>query len=928
MPDSASAKDFSFDSGVLFYQNGQYDAALVEFEKALAANPFNSTAKQYIQVVKESKDLLDGKISNIPSRKGKTAALDQDQILPQEMNAFEQKYLNELKDKKTSSSQIANKSEKTLITPIEESSEFSKSLDPYIDQRSLLAQDTYMPEEKIEEAIIETNSDVSISGELRMGFGYDTRNNDFIWKRANFDLNEKNWRIISWDQLNNRSNTYDPAIFDRLSFTIDADPEESRFSYHANITIDPWSFTGTTQKVTLQGAGGDSVDVQFYFWANNGYTVNNNVYTLQNGDMVALPEFKVNGSTLPGGTLTSKFSNTFAFPEMKIHNYFWPLREFWVNYEPTDSLTVQVFPYALEDKALSSDDPLGLSNNHIWWEESPWLANWAPGHINTGATPVDFMKGYWDDDLAFQVRDSDGKRLTALRGFSVNLIEDDTEMQFVLASPKTLWQDYDSFDALPASLRIKHFVSDNLYIGMTDNIHLGFVDKEKVDAYNVVVANDIGLLLNPGLLVKAEHAMSSSAQDRSFIDYDTKSQGHAYDLSIIGTINGIDSPDANYFSIRPDEEDKHFFKTRLRMTRMDKGFESSLANYHETRKDQFWSRHLTFREPIAFGEITYDDIEPFAIGNSIDYGRYVIDWRTDSSFWDGRLEGLTDIRNAHQTSTNKYIETVARTEWSLQATDRLQTKVLLLAHHLPKTIENVDPYITTKSGAFITNTSMPGGKDPSAYTGSLGLKYDLTKQLSWNGTWEYTNDFMAGSDNFPRGIMTDSSMSTYQSYGMIYRETYSYLYGQGAFPLPPYDYHNVFRTGLDFQPNEKWDIYLDYTRNPYEYAGPIDDNMNHVGCAITYMPTPKIGLFAKYMWSRIKDVNDVVFNPNDIKFKTHHNVFLEARYLFTDESKLSFSYGVGPSIHSAYASSTPYLGSTTPTLDTQSIFRVFYTKEL
>jgi len=852
---------------------------------------------------------------------------DHDALVSRELDAFEEQYLNELgNDAPKKSTQKApakeNQTPKTDPKPL-----MNEEISP--DESALIGLSEIDIDIYNEKGVIEESSKGSaeVHGEVRIGLGYDATNNDFLWKRANFDLNEKNWRSISWNQLNNRMNTYDPGIYSRLEFDIDAQLKNSDFSFHTNITIDPWSFTGKTEKKTVRGLGLiDSAEIQFYYWGNNGYTVGNNIFTLENGVMIAIPELKVANSYVPAGAFQSKFGNLFSYPKMKISNSFWPIREFWMDYKPTDEIAIQVFPYAYGDKALSSNDPLALSNNHIWWEESPWLANWDQGHINTGATPQDFMKGSWNDDLAFQTRDSDGRRLTALRGFSLSTMGDDTTMDLVVASPKHLWQDYDKFDAIPGSFRIQKNITDDFYIGNIENVHFGLVGRS-LDAYNIVSGYDIGWLVNPGFQVKAEYAASLTEQDLSTPIYDTHDRGNAYDLSLVGCINGIESPDANYFAIQPEEGEKHFFKTQLRMTRMDKGFDSSLANYHETRDDQFWSRHITFRPTISFDSITYNDIQPFRLGNGIDYGRYVFNWRTDTSLWEGKLVGLTDFRNIHQTSTNKYIETVARTEWSYQATEKLQAKTLLIAHHLPDTTAGLDPYITDGNGNFINNAQIKDGIDPSAYTASLGLKYDFSKHLSWNAAYEYTNDFGHGADNYPRSILTDARMTTFQQYGMTYRDVYSYLYSQEYFPLPPYEYQNIMRSGLEINPNDQWNIYLDATYNPYQYAGPIDDNMNHVGCAVSYFPTKKIGLFGKYTWSRLKNVNDAVFNQSGIKAKSHHNVFVETQYLFDEESKLSVSYGVGPSIYTAYASSTPYMGSTTPTIDTQSIFRLFYTKK-
>lgn len=976
--DSAVDTDFA----IMLYEKGQYNEALIEFQRILAINPASQKARAYVELIKWSKDFEEQKGGFVkqasyklkqpdapkqldkpeqatkPKEPAKPKKIETiEEKIAKELDAIERKYQaksssapnNEIKTNKT------EKISKTTSDPVVSSEPKKNNLSKPEEKNTASVRNNKTITESKPTAILDSSSkskelsvseskeapnpaaskkihktieaDVDVSGEVRIGLGYDAKNNDLLWNRANFDLNEKNWRLISPDQLNKRMNTYDPGIYDRLSFDIDVNPKDSKLSYHANITIDPWSFTGKTDKLTLRGyALVDTIDLQFLSWGNTGYTVNSNLFTLDYGDIIALPELKVSNSTVPGGMFTSKNVNFFTYPDMHVKKNFWPLRELWVDYQPTDETKIQFFPYGFENKALSSNDPLGLSNNHIWWEESPWLANWTPGHINIWNSPQDFTKGRWNDALAFQTRDSDGKRLTALRGFSLNTTTDDTQIDMVVASPKTLWQDYDEFDAIPGSFRIQKNVSDNFYIGNIENIHLGLINGN-IDAYNIVSGYDAGWLINPGLQIKAEYAFSFLEQDRSFENYNTRTDGNAYDLSIVGTTNGIESPDTNYLAIQPEKDEETFFKTQLRMTRMDNGFESTLANYRETKDDQFWSRHITFRDPMNYPGLSYYDIEPFRIGNSIDYGRYVINWRTDSSFWSGRLKGLTDIRNAHATSSNKYIETVARTEWSYQATDKLETRLLLIGHHLPKTTGGVDPYITDANGEPVLNDAIEDGVDPSGYTTSIGLKYDFSKYLSWNGAWEHTNDFAAGVDNFPRGILNDIGTTTYESYDNIYRRTYSYLYDQGNFPLPPYEYHHIFRTGIEITPNDQWNIYLDFARNPYEYAGPIDDNMNHIGLAASYLATKKLGFFAKYTWSRLKNVNDVVYNGSeDIVMKDHHNIFFEAQYLFDEDSKLSFSYGVGPSIYSAYASSTPYMGSTTPTIDTQNIFRLFYKK--
>jgi hypothetical protein len=596
-----------------------------------------------------------------------------------------------------------------------------------------------------------------------------------------------------------------------------------------------------------------------------------------------------------------------------------------MDYEPNENVKLEVFPFGLENKAMTTDDPLRLSNNKTWWEESPWLASWKKGLYNAGVTTPDFTKGRWDDALAFATRDSEARRLTGLRGISAEFTKEDAEIEATIASPKTLWQDYESVDALGTSVRAKQHVSDQFYIGTLANTHIGFV-KQAIDTYNIVNAYDVGFMLNPSSKISAEYAFSLTKQDLINDTYESRQRGSGYDMQIIGTSSYLSGADQDYFYIQPGEEEHNFYKTRLRLSRMDQGFQSSLSTYLQTRDDEFWSRHLTFRDPAQFinQNLSYADIDPFRIGNGIDYDRYVLNWRSDFSFWDKEIKGLTDIRNVHQASTDKYLETVSRTEWGWQPDDRLETKILLLAHHVPSTTGGFDPFMTGSDGDPIDNDSTPDGKDASLYTTSAGLKYWLTNWLAWDGTWERTNDFTVAADNYPRGIFSDSSAITYSSYGNIYREYYPFLYSQGYFPQPPYEYHNIFRTGLNFKPSDQWDIYLDYARNPYEFAGPIDENMNHVGLAVGYTPRSNLQMYLKYTWSRANNLTDL--QNGQIHFQSHHNIFAETQYLFKDESRITASFGVGPSIYNAFATATPYLGSTSPVLDTQKIIRLFYTK--
>ena len=153
----------------------------------------------------------------------------------------------------------------------------------------------------------------------------------------------------------------------------------------------------------MTSAWGDSAKVQYLFWGNNGYTINHSVNTQMLGGTLNLPEIKVKNGTVPATTVGSTICNqwgqcdTFALPEMKVDYTFQPLRELWFDFKPGDNSKIRIFPMAYQDQALTTDEPLRLSNNRSWWEESPWIDDWRPGQLNSGVpAPVDFTKGWWD----------------------------------------------------------------------------------------------------------------------------------------------------------------------------------------------------------------------------------------------------------------------------------------------------------------------------------------------------------------------------------------------------------------------------------------------------------------------------------------------------------------------------------------------------
>ncbi len=775
-----------------------------------------------------------------------------------------------------------------------------------------------------------------VSGELYSSIGI-YPNGRVRFNRANADLNERNYRILSDKALNNRLETFDPALYSRMKFVVDASVASS-VATHINVTLDPWSLTGKSKEVYVQQGSGDIVKLQYLSIGSNTYTIGRILRTTRTGDALALPEIKIqNGNIIPANRVGTTFGGFFNLPEQKLEYTFMPIREAWLDFKPTDSVFFRAFPMAYENQALTTDDPLKLSNNRSYWEESPWLRSWQPGNFNDLAGS--YTKGYWDRSLSFGTRDSSGQRLTALRGakFAFNP-EPDTSLDFVIASPKTLWQNYSDFDTLAASARLKHYFDEGFYIGGTAADHEGFV-KSSQDGRNYVGSIDTGIMPFENVKWNAQYSFSSSQYDATDAKWQTKKYGNAYYTSITATSDPYMMNRKDYYGIASGSKDTNFYKTRAYIGRMDQDFESTLSNYHSTRKDAFWNRHLTFY-PSTFrylpgvAQMAYaseDDLSPFAIGDGLDYGRMAYGWRYDVGMLDGRLKGTTDIRQVvnvegqHQ----KKIETVSQTHWDYKATDELTTKFLFIWDKLPKTTQGIDPYVYDgDTGEALQNAAVRGGEDPSTTTTSVGARYQLTQWAALNGVWEYTNDSTLAADNFPQADLNSSFITTFRDETRLYTKQVPFVYSGGLFDTPPYDYFSIMKTGLELVPTDKWHIYLDYTRNSNVFAGNIDDNMNHFGIESSYLITKNWGLFGRYSYSRWNDFVKLGQATPEIEYRGYHNLYFATRWVFAPDSWLGLEYGVGPAYNVAtnvYDPRLAYYASTV--LETQHLFRLSVLKK-
>ncbi|MCM8780881.1 MAG: hypothetical protein NC908_03035 [Candidatus Omnitrophica bacterium] len=591
---ATQSAEYLCELGINFYKAGRYDDALQEFKKVLIVEPDNSTAKTYINYIFQS----DIQLSVIK----KEVAASASESVP-------------IATVSVSTSYPEAPKEKTIIDttthPIVSSSSMQSFSDREAAMENALSQLMVVPYKQELEKIsttsqeIKGSSKIKITGEAQIGLGITPE--DLLWKQANFDLNEKNWRVLSDTVYNRRTNTYDPRIYDRLRLNLDSQNEEG-FNFHTNITVDPWSFTGKSARFNLEGVGTtDEAQAELKYWSNTGYTIPEIIYTLRQGASINLPEIKVvdgrTPQTIVESTWTSPWPSYFIVPEQKINIQFQPLRELWFDYIQPGYFKIRFFPIAYQDQALTSDDPLRLSNNFIWWDNSPWLNRWLPGIFNAGALPVDFTPGQWDNSLSFFTRDSDGTRLTALRGLSFELTPDDKiSLYSTFASPKDLWQDYDSFDNLINATRFKYSLLDNFYIGSTCTYRIGFNEDNKKDVYNYVGGIDFGYEPVEGLLLSLETATSLTKQDLSSPDYTSKKQGNAYYFSLIGSSSKqrIISLKYGYNELSPQEHETSFTKYRVYWTHMDRDFEASLSNFTGTRSDTFWSRHIHFRRPFQY----------------------------------------------------------------------------------------------------------------------------------------------------------------------------------------------------------------------------------------------------------------------------------------------------------------------------------------
>ncbi len=835
---ATQAAEYLCELGIAFYRLGRYDDALHEFNKVLIVDPNNQAAKNYIS------DIF---LKDMP-------------ILA-------------LKETAPPTEQVA---EKFARRP---------------------------PREEIIKEAAEQKGPAVLSGEYRLSLGMTSE--DVIWKDANADRigvpSEKNWRYLWGDQ---RHNTYDPKIYDRL--TLDMQTQfNSPLNAFMEITIDPWTFVGKNHVTVAATAGGDVVDMDLKYWSADSRTINE-IYRSKKGNIINLKQIKVDDgeTTVTTPTGITSWATTFnSIQPMEINRDYRPIRKLWFDYKQ-DDYALKVFPISDEFEAQTTDDPLKISNNHVYWEESPWLDEYEPSRIfeNTGE-PI--KKGRWIRRLSFFTKDSSDDyphRLTFLRGVSFKTNPGSYSLETTVATPMSLWDEYENSNSIHEATRLKIPLSNDLQLGFTETSKIG-VNGGAAEAWNQVGGVDIAYNLNPQTTLFCEVAAS-----------DTQIQeAKGFTRTFTGG-----SAKAGFNFDDTKKKSSKIYASKLWLAYMDSGFYPGLSNYRYTRRD--------------FSSVYFDEQEPadaaIRIGDGIDRGRAVAGFQAQAKLTDD-LDSLLNVRRVHKDS-GSYVETVSRLETLYQTTDKLAFKFMGWYKHLPKTYAGYDPLIYAKTSysltdyfseedAFLENSKVLADKDPSIGRYGLGAKYDFSEELSWIGICERTNDPL----DFPRGLLNDTSVTTENADGQTWDKVVPFLYDQQFFNLPPYRYYHIAKTKFIFTPTEAWKYILGYTYNQNKHASGINDDINHVGLEVDYIPTDKLTFWFKYIYSRLIDVYKQNKYQSSEYYESHHNVFFGTEYKINPDESFSLLYGEFVGYDDPYEQSKWTLSA----LDTQHIFRLFYKRK-
>jgi len=747
---------------------------------------------------------------------------------------------------------------------------------------------------------------VKMSGRYRLAAGMNGE--DFILNDSNGDLQERNFRYISGERLNN---TFDPGIYSQYLLNVDFTPAD-KFDLYTQIVMDPWSWVGTTgEQVIRDNTGTSTIRPNLkYFGSFNG--VLNEIYRSTTGDSLATPLTKVIDGhttrfTAPGFT---DFGTRYTFPDLDVDYELRPIRKLWMDYTE-DQWHLRAFALADQNQALTTDDPLELSNHKQYWQQSPWLYEYKPIQFFSDRS---IKRGYYSDTLSFLAKDSEGNRLVLLRGGSIEVDLGKTYIAATVAAPFTPWDDgFFNANNVPGAVRIKHKISDKMMGGGTYTFRTGLINNSVADL-NQVVGIDAKYEINKGTSLSGE--IAGSQRDRELMTNDrlkTDMDGYAYKAVL----------DTNFEHAKYDGHTDF----SLSYTQMDKDFSPNLSRYTNTRDDIFWGKHIAFQPR--------PDLESFRIGDGVDINRFVVRARWREKMFKDRFVNLTDIRNVHRTSNTAYLETVARDEMTYKVTPKLTTKGLFRWQGLPKTSPHLEPFISNfyYSGDLVDpsdptfnvqNVAVQADKDPSRFTYSGGLQYFLNKQWTAEGIYERSNDI----PDFPRGLLFDTFRDANARVdGLLLDHVQGFYYGQTSFGLPPYKYFNIIRERLIYKPEHPMTITIHAAQNSYKFAGGIDDNINHQGVSIAFDVSKKLSLFFDFTHSMQIDVPKLIATNYVVSdFTDHYNFYTSMDYKINSAMVFRTEYGVF-GLSTGASNFTPYTATalSLPTIDTEHLFRVSLT---
>ena len=760
-----------------------------------------------------------------------------------------------------------------------------------------------------------------MSGHYRMATG--VHSDEFLFNEADANKNLNllqgpNFRYLFGERLNN---TYDPSVYSQFLLNIDFSPAD-KINFYTQIVNDLWSYVGTTgeqvQDTDLPGNPTPTIRYNLKYFGNLNATLPA-FYRASDTDFFNIPQIKIkDGHTtrtsivgiLPG-VLAPADHTVVNIPELNIDYDYRPIRKLWMDYQE-DQWHMRFFALADETQAMTTDDPLELSNHKDYWQQSPWLYQYKPIQHFSDVNGVNSIKrGFYSDDLSYVARDSEGNRLVLLRGVSYEGDFGDTYFSGTVAAPFTPWDEHFlDADNVPGAFRIKRQMTDRLLLGGVYTFRSGLVDNDIAD-FNQVFGLDGAYALNDTMTLKSEVAFSQRQHElQSTLPFRSTTEGFAYKGSIENE-RERDKGDSTEWTIS--------------YTQMDRNFEPSLSRYLDTRDDSFWGNRISFHIP--------KDLEPFRLGDGIDTNRSVARFNWKEKKFRDRFANVFDVRNVHKTENTAYVETVLRDEMTYHFTPNLTGKGLFRWRGLPETTSGVEPTLTDLyfpkdivdlSNFSVINTAIPADKNADQFTYSAALEYRFNSQWTAEGIFERTNAI----PDFPRGLLNDVTKSANDRVDGLLLDHFSvFLYGQSALKaVPPYDYFNIVKERLVYKASDELTLTLHATQNGYHFSGGLDDNIEHAGLSAEFAYGKKWDFFADYTYSRQVDVPHLIAsNFTQEQYRGHHNIYLSGDYLMNATTRLRAEYGVfgigngyeSDSASSSYSSSTLFL----PAVDTEHLLR-------